>query len=148
MQYGQIHRNTYINAPRVLAPTLQMRERPEVFFAGQISGVEGYVESVATGWLAGKNAARVARGEAPLEAPPRAAVGALARYVSGADTKNYQPVNITFALLVPLSEEERRRFRKKRDRHARQVALALEEWDRWLEQVQAGERGPLRAAAL
>ncbi len=148
LQYGQIHRNTYINAPRVLAPTLQMRERPEVFFAGQISGVEGYVESVATGWLAGKNAARVARGEAPLEAPPRAAVGALARYVSGADTKNYQPVNITFALLVPLIEEERRRFKKKRDRHVRQVELALEEWDRWLEQIQGGEREPLRAAAL
>ncbi len=148
LQYGQIHRNTYINAPRVLAPTLQMRERPEVFFAGQISGVEGYVESVATGWLAGKNAARVARGEAPLEAPPRAAVGALARYVSGADTKNYQPVNITFALLVPLVEEERRRFKKKRDRHARQVELALEEWDRWLEQIRGGEREPVGAAAL
>jgi methylenetetrahydrofolate--tRNA-(uracil-5-)-methyltransferase len=148
LQYGQIHRNTYINAPRVLAPTLQMRTRPGVFFAGQISGVEGYVESVATGWLAGKNAARVARGEAPLEAPPRAAVGALARYVSGADAKNYQPVNITFALLVPLIEEERRRFKKKRDRHARQVELALEEWDRWLEQIQGGEREPLRAAAL
>jgi methylenetetrahydrofolate--tRNA-(uracil-5-)-methyltransferase len=145
LQYGQIHRNTYINAPRVLAPTLQMRARPSVFFAGQISGVEGYVESVATGWLAGRNAARVARGEAPLEAPPRAATGALARYVSGADTKNYQPVNITFALLVPLSEEERRRFKKKRDRHARQVELALEEWDRWLEQIRGGERAPLAA---
>ena len=145
LQYGQIHRNTYINAPRVLAPTLQMRGRPEVLFAGQISGVEGYVESVATGWLAGKNAARVARGEAPLEAPPRAATGALARYVSGADAKNYQPVNITFALLVPLSEEERRRLKKKRDRHARQVELALEEWDRWLEQIRGGEREPLAA---
>jgi methylenetetrahydrofolate--tRNA-(uracil-5-)-methyltransferase len=148
LQYGQIHRNTYINAPRVLAPTLQMRERPTVFFAGQISGVEGYVESVATGWLAGKNAARVARGEAPLEAPPMAATGALARYVSGADAKNYQPVNITFALLEPLVEEERRRLKKKRDRHARQVELALEEWDRWLEQIRGGGREPLRAAAL
>ncbi|MFL6257390.1 MAG: methylenetetrahydrofolate--tRNA-(uracil(54)-C(5))-methyltransferase (FADH(2)-oxidizing) TrmFO [Pyrinomonadaceae bacterium] len=145
LQYGQIHRNTYINAPRVLAPTLQMRERPEVFFAGQISGVEGYVESVATGWLAGRNAARVARGDAPLEAPPRAAVGALARYVSGAETKNYQPVNITFALLVPLSEEERRRFKKKRDRHTRQVELALEEWDRWLQQIQGEQSAPLAA---
>ncbi|MFL6336934.1 MAG: methylenetetrahydrofolate--tRNA-(uracil(54)-C(5))-methyltransferase (FADH(2)-oxidizing) TrmFO [Pyrinomonadaceae bacterium] len=145
LQYGQIHRNTYINAPRVLGPTLQMRERPGVFFAGQISGVEGYVESVATGWLAGRNAARVARGAAPLKAPPLAAVGALARYVSGADPNKYQPVNITFALLVPLSEEERRRFKKKRDRHARQVALALEEWDRWLEQIQGGEREPLAA---
>ncbi|MBV9928315.1 MAG: methylenetetrahydrofolate--tRNA-(uracil(54)-C(5))-methyltransferase (FADH(2)-oxidizing) TrmFO [Acidobacteria bacterium] len=148
LQYGQIHRNTYINAPRVLAPTLQMRERPEVFFAGQISGVEGYVESVATGWLAGKNAARVARGAAPLEAPPRAATGALARYVSGADAENYQPVNITFALLVPLGEEERRRFKKKRERHTRQVELALEEWDSWLEQVRGGEQEPLAAATL
>ncbi|HEX7315991.1 MAG TPA: methylenetetrahydrofolate--tRNA-(uracil(54)-C(5))-methyltransferase (FADH(2)-oxidizing) TrmFO [Pyrinomonadaceae bacterium] len=145
LQYGQIHRNTYINAPRVLAPTLQMRERPEVFFAGQISGVEGYVESVATGWLAGLNAARVARGEAPLEAPPMAATGALARYVSGADAKNYQPVNITFALLVPLVEEERRRFKKKRDRHARQVELALAEWDSWLQQIQCVEKEPLAA---
>jgi methylenetetrahydrofolate--tRNA-(uracil-5-)-methyltransferase len=145
LQYGQIHRNTYINAPRVLAPTLQMRERPRVFFAGQISGVEGYVESVATGWLAGRNAARVARGEAPLEAPPRAAVGALARYVSGADAGNYQPVNITFALLVPLDEGERRRFKKKRERHARQVELALEEWDSWLEQTRGGAHAPLAA---
>jgi methylenetetrahydrofolate--tRNA-(uracil-5-)-methyltransferase len=145
LQYGQIHRNTYINAPRVLAPTLQMRARPEVFFAGQISGVEGYVESVATGWLAGRNAARVARGAEPLEAPPKAATGALARYVSGANAANYQPVNITFALLVPLSEEERRRYRKKRDRHARQVALALEEWDAWLQQIRGGEPAPLTA---
>ena len=146
LQYGQIHRNTYINAPRVLAPTLQMRERPTVFFAGQISGVEGYVESVATGWLAGKNAARVARGRSPLEAPPKAATGALARYVSGADAKNYQPVNITFALLEPLPEEERRRFRKKRDRHTRQVALALEEWDAWLQTI-GHAAGEPRAAA-
>jgi methylenetetrahydrofolate--tRNA-(uracil-5-)-methyltransferase len=145
LQYGQIHRNTYINAPRVLAPSLQMRERPGVFFAGQISGVEGYVESVATGWLAGRNAARVARGDEPLEAPPKAATGALARYVSGADAKNYQPVNITFALLVPLVEEERRRFKKKRDRHARQVALALEEWDSWLQKIQGGAETPLAA---
>jgi methylenetetrahydrofolate--tRNA-(uracil-5-)-methyltransferase len=136
LQYGQIHRNTYINAPRVLAPTLQMRERAGVFFAGQISGVEGYVESVATGWLAGRNAARLARGVALLEAPPKAATGALARYVSGADTKNYQPVNITFALLEPLTEDERRRFRRKRDRHARQVELALVEWDAWLQTIQ------------
>jgi methylenetetrahydrofolate--tRNA-(uracil-5-)-methyltransferase len=145
LQYGQIHRNTYINAPRVLAPTLQMRARPLIFFAGQISGVEGYVESVATGWLAGLNAARLARGEELLEAPPKAATGALARYVSGADAKNYQPVNITFALLEPLPEDERRRFRRKRDRHARQVELALAEWDAWLQQIQGTGDAP-RAA--
>src|SRR5947209_1617594 len=132
LQFGQIHRNTYINAPRVLAPTLQMRERPAVFFAGQISGVEGYVESVATGWLAGRNAARLARGLALVEAPPPTATGALARYVSGADAKNYQPVNITFALLEPLEADQARSVKRKRDRHLLQVKLALEEWDEWI----------------
>ena len=148
LQFGQIHRNTYINAPRVLAPTWQMRGRESVFFAGQISGVEGYVESVASGWLAGINAARVARGLAPVEAPAQTATGALARYVSGADAEKYQPVNITFALLEPLAEEERRRFRKKRERHARQVELALAEWDAWLQTIQGGEDAPSFAAAL
>ncbi len=145
LQYGQIHRNTYINAPRVLAATMRMRERADVFFAGQISGVEGYVESVATGWLAGRNAARMARGEPLIEAPSKTATGALARYVSSADTKNYQPVNITFALLEPMPEEERRRFRKKRERHARQVDLALQEWDDWIRTIVEPERLP-RAA--
>ncbi|HEV2708422.1 MAG TPA: methylenetetrahydrofolate--tRNA-(uracil(54)-C(5))-methyltransferase (FADH(2)-oxidizing) TrmFO [Pyrinomonadaceae bacterium] len=138
LQFGQIHRNTYICAPRVLAPTLQMRARPRTFFAGQISGVEGYVESVATGWLAGLNAARLARGETPVEAPSRTAIGALARYVSGAEAGNYQPVNITFALLEPLAEEERRRAKKKRERHRLQVELALKEWDNWLHTIREG----------
>jgi methylenetetrahydrofolate--tRNA-(uracil-5-)-methyltransferase len=145
LQFGQIHRNTYINAPRVLQPTLQMREREEIFFAGQISGVEGYVESVATGWLAGRNAARLAREVALLEAPSKTATGALARYVSGADAEKYQPVNITFALLEPLPEHERRRFKRKRDRHVRQVELALAEWDNWLQTIQDGAHSP-RAA--
>lgn len=145
LQFGQIHRNTFICAPRVLAPTLNMRERPQVFFAGQISGVEGYVESVATGWLAGINAARLVRGRPLLEAPSKTATGALARYVSGADATKYQPVNITFALLEPLPEEERRRFRKKRERHARQVEQALVEWDNWLSANMQGEGTPLAA---
>jgi methylenetetrahydrofolate--tRNA-(uracil-5-)-methyltransferase len=132
LQYGQIHRNTYIRAPRVLAPTLAMRSRPHIFFAGQISGVEGYVESVATGWLAGLNAARLAQGKELVTLPPKSATGALARYVSQAETENYQPVNITFALLEPLAAEERRRVRRKRDRHQLQVERALEEWDNWL----------------
>ncbi|MCA1557749.1 MAG: methylenetetrahydrofolate--tRNA-(uracil(54)-C(5))-methyltransferase (FADH(2)-oxidizing) TrmFO, partial [Acidobacteria bacterium] len=135
LQFGQIHRNTYIRAPRVLAGTMQMRERPSTFFAGQISGVEGYVESVATGWLAGINAAKLVIGQSLIEAPAKSAVGALARYVSSAETKNYQPVNITFALLEPLPEEERRRFRRKRERHQRQVELALKEWDTWLHTI-------------
>jgi methylenetetrahydrofolate--tRNA-(uracil-5-)-methyltransferase len=132
LQYGQIHRNTYICAPKVLLPTMQMRKQPLIFFAGQISGVEGYVESVATGWLAGMNAARLATGANLLEAPPKSALGALCRYVSSAKTNNYQPVNITFALLEPLAEEHRRRVKRKRERHQLQVELALKEWDTWL----------------
>lgn len=135
LQFGQIHRNTYICSPRVLRPTLQMRDRPDVFFAGQITGVEGYVESVAMGWLAGVNAARLASSESLVEAPPRSAIGALARYVANAETKNFQPVNITFALLHPLDEQDRRRFRRKRDRHQFQVELALREWNTWLQET-------------
>jgi methylenetetrahydrofolate--tRNA-(uracil-5-)-methyltransferase len=134
LQFGQIHRNTYICSPRVLQPTMQMRDKPNLFFAGQITGVEGYVESVAMGWLAGVNAARVASDDELVEAPARSAIGALARYVSQTETKNFQPVNITFALLPPLPEQEQRRRRKKRERREQQVELALQEWDRWMEQ--------------
>ena len=141
LQFGQIHRNTYINSPRVLAATMQMREHPNIFFAGQITGVEGYVESVAMGWLAGQNASRLLTNGKLLIAPPRSAIGALARYVSSAETKNYQPVNITFALLEPLTAEEARPVKRKRDRHELQVKLALAEWDRWLGTIQtAGEQ--------
>ena len=146
LQFGQIHRNTYINAPRVLAATMQMRSASNLFFAGQITGVEGYVESVAMGWLAGNNAARHLKGEELLLAPPRSAIGALARYVSAAETKNYQPVNITFALLEPLTAAQARSVRRKRDRHLLQVKLALEEWDQWLSTV-LKEREPVLAAA-
>jgi methylenetetrahydrofolate--tRNA-(uracil-5-)-methyltransferase len=146
LQFGQIHRNTFINAPRVLAATMQARAHPNVFFAGQITGVEGYVESVAMGWLAGKNAARLVRGDKLLMAPPRSAIGALARYVSGAVTRNYQPVNITFALLEPLTVEQVRSVRRKRDRHLLQVRLALEEWDRWM-QTLAAEAEPALAVS-
>jgi methylenetetrahydrofolate--tRNA-(uracil-5-)-methyltransferase len=134
LQFGQIHRNTYICSPRVLQATMQTRERPNLFFAGQITGVEGYVESVAMGWLAGVNAARLAAGAELLEAPARSATGALAHYVSHADAKNFQPVNITFALLPPLPELARRKARKKRERRELQVELALKEWAEWLEQ--------------
>ena len=132
LQFGQIHRNTYLNAPRVLEPTMQMRAHPNIFFAGQITGVEGYVESVAMGWLAGNNAARLLSGKELLVAPTRSAIGALARYVSSAETKNYQPVNITFALLAPLDSEAQKRVRRKRDRRTLQVELALKEWDEWI----------------
>jgi methylenetetrahydrofolate--tRNA-(uracil-5-)-methyltransferase len=146
LQFGQIHRNTYINAPRVLAATMQMRSASNLFFAGQITGVEGYVESVAMGWLAGNNAALHLQGKELLVAPPRSATGALARYVSGAETKNYQPVNITFALLEPLSPEQARSVRRKRDRHLLQVKLALAEWDQWVHTAWK-ESEPVLAAA-
>ena len=134
LQFGQIHRNTYICSPRVLRATMQMREHPNLFFAGQITGVEGYVESIAMGWLAGLNAARLAFGAELLQAPARSAIGALAHYVSHADAKNFQPVNITFALLPPLPELARRQARKKWERRQLQVEMALKEWSEWLDQ--------------
>jgi methylenetetrahydrofolate--tRNA-(uracil-5-)-methyltransferase len=146
LQYGQIHRNTYICGPRVLNSTLQMREQPSLFFAGQITGVEGYVESVATGWLAGRNAARLAKGRALIVAPSKSAIAALARYVACADAKNYQPANITFALLEPLDEETRRRVRRKYERRQLQVELALKEWDTWLHTIRQEDAATLFAA--
>ncbi len=121
IRFGQIHRNTYINAPALLTPTLQLRSDPRVFFAGQISGVEGYVESIATGLVAGRHAAALAAGEEPRAFPRETALGALCHYVSGADPAGYQPANITFDLLPPLEEDARRRLRH--DRRARHAAL-------------------------
>ncbi len=132
LQFGQIHRNTFINSPQILHETLQTKKQPKLFFAGQITGVEGYVESVGTGWLAGLNAVRVARGEDLLVAPETSAIGALCRYVSNVETKNFQPVNITFGLLAPVSVEIRKKYRNKRERHNIQVEIALKDWDEWL----------------
>jgi len=132
LQYGQIHRNTFINSPQILRASLQTRKQPKLFFAGQITGVEGYIESVGTGWLAGLNAVRVMRNEETLQAPATSAIGALCRYVSNVETKNFQPVNITFGLLAPVSVELRKKHRNKRERHGIQVELALQDWDAWL----------------
>ena len=130
LRYGQIHRNTYINAPTLLQPTLQMKEHPQIFFAGQICGVEGYVESIATGLIAGMHAAALAQG-APLSAAPRAsAFGSLTHYVTHADPKNFQPANITFDLLPPLE----RKVRDRKERHRLQCEVALKQFDTWLEQ--------------
>src|SRR5438876_1048939 len=98
LRYGQVHRNTYINGPALLGPTLQLRALPNVFFAGQISGVEGYVESIATGLVAGRGAAALASGEPVHPFPRQTAVGSLCSYVSSADPDDYQPANITFDL--------------------------------------------------
>jgi methylenetetrahydrofolate--tRNA-(uracil-5-)-methyltransferase len=135
LRYGQIHRNTYINAPALLAPTLQLRSHPHILFAGQISGVEGYVESISTGLMAGWNGARLARGEEPLTWPRQSAHGSLLHYISGANPDDYQPANITFDLLPSLEPEEARRYKRDRKgRRARQCALALEALERFLEE--------------
>jgi methylenetetrahydrofolate--tRNA-(uracil-5-)-methyltransferase len=130
LRYGQIHRNTYINAPALLTNTLQLRANPRILFAGQISGVEGYVESIATGLIAGRHVAELAA-DAETRAFPRAtAIGSLCAYVSGADARNYQPANITFDLLPALDEPARLRFRHdKKARHAEICRRALESLD-------------------
>ncbi len=130
VRYGQIHRNTYINAPALLNETLQLRSEPRILFAGQICGVEGYVESIATGLMAGIHAAALARGGAPRPFPRATALGSLCHYMTHADAAHYQPANITFDLLPALDEERRLRFRRDRKaRHAeicREAACALE----------------------
>ena len=130
LRYGQIHRNTYINSPALLTPTLQLRKEPRLFFAGQISGVEGYVESIATGLIAGRNAASVAQGKQPPLLPRQTALGSLCHYVSAADPMNYQPANITFDLLPKLDEETLKSFRRNKPaRRAEVCRRALEALD-------------------
>ncbi|HWR36485.1 MAG TPA: methylenetetrahydrofolate--tRNA-(uracil(54)-C(5))-methyltransferase (FADH(2)-oxidizing) TrmFO [Clostridia bacterium] len=135
VRYGQIHRNTYINAPALLRETLQMKEHPRVLFAGQISGVEGYVESIATGLLAGVAAAVLAKGDEPVAAPRATAFGSLMNYICHAESKHFQPANITFDLLQPLDEATRRRVRDKKERHRMVCERALQELDGWLSAV-------------
>jgi methylenetetrahydrofolate--tRNA-(uracil-5-)-methyltransferase len=131
LRYGQIHRNTYINAPTLLRDTLQMKAYPRVFFAGQICGVEGYVESIATGMLAGRHAAELACGAEMAPAPRPSAFGSLTHYVTHADPKNFQPANITFDLLPPLEKK----IRDRKERHGLQCELALKEFDGWLKRA-------------
>jgi methylenetetrahydrofolate--tRNA-(uracil-5-)-methyltransferase len=133
LRYGQIHRNTYINGPALLTNTLQLRTRPRVLFAGQISGVEGYVESIATGLVAGRHAAEMAARAQIRPFPRETAIGSLCAYVSGAEARDYQPANITFDLLPALDEATRLRFRHdKQARHAEVCRRALEKLDQYL----------------
>jgi len=141
LRYGQIHRNTYINGPTLLRETLQMKQHPNVLFAGQISGVEGYVESIATGLLAGMQASALARDAEPIPPPRATAFGALVNYICHADAKNFQPANITFDLLQPLDDETGRRIRDKKQRHAMVCQRALAELNIWLD----SERAPRRS---
>jgi methylenetetrahydrofolate--tRNA-(uracil-5-)-methyltransferase len=133
LRYGQIHRNTYINGPRLLRETLQMKAHPRILFGGQICGVEGYVESIATGLMAGVHAATLANGGEPLGPPRASAFGSLVHYVAQADPRNFQPANITFDLLPPLD----RRIRDRQERHRLQCETALRDFDAWLELVAA-----------
>jgi methylenetetrahydrofolate--tRNA-(uracil-5-)-methyltransferase len=113
VRFGMVHRNTYICGPKVLLPTWQTRHRADLLFAGQVSGVEGYVESAASGLIAGRNAAAIAKGEAPHAPPRTTAIGSLAHYVSHADPKHYQPTNITHGIMPPLDNPPRDKMKKK-----------------------------------
>ncbi len=126
VRFGMVHRNTYINGPTVLRETWQTRFRDDLFFAGQISGVEGYVESAASGLIAGRNAAALVRGEEPRVPPRTTAIGALAYYVSHADPRNYQPTNITFGIMTAPPN-----IRKRADRKLATSTRALDDLDRW-----------------
>ncbi|MFZ0301233.1 MAG: methylenetetrahydrofolate--tRNA-(uracil(54)-C(5))-methyltransferase (FADH(2)-oxidizing) TrmFO [Terracidiphilus sp.] len=132
LRYGQIHRNTYICAPALLDETMRLKTTERnILFAGQISGVEGYTESIATGLLAGIYAAALACGEEPVPVPRGTALGSLVHYITHADQKDFQPANITFDLLEPLDEETRRRVRDKKERHRIVCERALVALDAW-----------------
>jgi methylenetetrahydrofolate--tRNA-(uracil-5-)-methyltransferase len=143
VRFGMVHRNTYVNGPTVLSETWQVRSRPTLFFAGQMSGVEGYVESAASGLIAGLNAAWLHEGR-PTSTPPRTtAIGALAYYVSHADPAHYEPSNITFGIMGPLS-------RPPRGKHARKLALstrALADLEGWMTHYLPGVQ-PVAAGAV
>jgi len=136
LRYGQIHRNTYINSPVLLSETQQMKQHPRVLFAGQICGVEGYVESIASGLMAGMHAASLALGEEPVAPPRETAFGSLVHYITHADPARFQPANITFDLLPPLAV----RVRDRAERHRRQCEQALNQFQNWLESAVTSQK--------
>jgi methylenetetrahydrofolate--tRNA-(uracil-5-)-methyltransferase len=131
LRYGQIHRNTYVCAPVLLDETLRLKCAPNILIAGQLSGVEGYTESIATGLLAGIYAAQIARGEEPAPAPRSSALGSLMHYITHTEVKHFQPANMTFDLLEPLEEELRKKVRDKKERHRLQCERSLAAFDAW-----------------
>jgi methylenetetrahydrofolate--tRNA-(uracil-5-)-methyltransferase len=133
LRYGQIHRNTYINAPALLSETLNLKQHPRVFFAGQISGVEGYTESIAMGMLAGMHMACIAQGLAAVPPPRETALGSLVHYLCHAEAKNFQPANITFDLLPQLDDATRRKVRDKKMRHQMVCERAIASLTSWLQ---------------
>ncbi|RJX17810.1 MAG: FADH(2)-oxidizing methylenetetrahydrofolate--tRNA-(uracil(54)-C(5))-methyltransferase TrmFO [Desulforudis sp.] len=132
VRYGVMHRNTFINAPTLLHPTLECKIRPGLFFAGQMSGVEGYVESTAAGLIAGINASRLACGIDPVVLPPETAHGALINYIVSADPQRFQPMNVTFGLFPP----HPKRIRNKKERYLAYSRRALDRLDSWMSEVQ------------
>jgi methylenetetrahydrofolate--tRNA-(uracil-5-)-methyltransferase len=131
LRYGQIHRNTYINAPTLLDENLRLKTAPWLMFAGQLSGVEGYTESIATGLLAGIYAAALVGGDEPAPAPRASALGSLVHYITHAEPKDFQPANVTFDLLEQLEEELRKKVRDKKERHRMVCERALAAFDAW-----------------
>ncbi|AIE80496.1 FADH(2)-oxidizing methylenetetrahydrofolate--tRNA-(uracil(54)-C(5))-methyltransferase TrmFO [Bacillus tropicus] len=122
VRYGVMHRNTFINSPNLLRPTYQYKQRDDLFFAGQMTGVEGYVESAASGLLAGINAARLVKGEEPVVLPPVTAMGSMANYITATNAKNFQPMNANFGLFAPLEKK----IKKKAERNEAYAARSLE----------------------
>ena len=135
LRYGQIHRNTYLNAPTLLRETLQMKSHCNVFFAGQICGVEGYTESIAAGLLAGIHAATLAGEGQPIPPPRDTALGSLIHYICNAEAKRFQPANITFDLLPRCDDVTRRHIREKKERHRLQCQRALACFDAWWSEI-------------
>ena len=130
---GSMHRNTFINSPALLQSTLQLQSDPRIFFAGQITGVEGYVESAGSGFIAGLNAARVANGMAIIAPPPESALGALVQHVTNADVKHFQPMNVNYGLFPAIAGKI-----KKKEKRGMLAERALAEIDRWKEEVKNG----------
>jgi methylenetetrahydrofolate--tRNA-(uracil-5-)-methyltransferase len=128
VRLGSLHRNTFINAPLHLQPTLQWRRQETLFFAGQMTGVEGYIESAATGLLAGINAGRLLAGKEPIVPPSTTALGALLRYIADPERKRFQPMNVNFGLLPPLAEAARGKAKK--EAMARRALADMDGWIR------------------
>ena len=134
VRLGSLHRNTFINSPQHLCRTLQWRQRSNLFFAGQMTGVEGYIESAATGLLAGVNAARLVAEELPVVPPSTTALGALLRYITDPERKSFQPMNVNFGLLPPLSEPLRKKAKKEM-----MAQRALADMEAWVRNTEGGE---------
>jgi methylenetetrahydrofolate--tRNA-(uracil-5-)-methyltransferase len=134
VRLGSLHRNTFINSPQHLQPTLQWRQRSDLFFAGQMIGVEGYIESAAAGLLAGVNAARLIAGKLPVVPPPTTALGALLLYITDPERRKFQPMNVNFGLLPPLSDTVQKRAKK--EMMARRALAEMETWVRQIEETE------------